>query len=352
MNLTEFSYNLRKYAPYLILFIVIIMIFYYSIQLAILYYKSQYQPVTSIYINPIFDKIKKPSLKNSTSSANFDYIFDTIDGVPVTATATANVYFLPLAKVRPFGYREKTYLMAKAFGFDTDVIKETFTDETKNTVMFSDGKKKLTINISNFNFSFEDLNTNEADFQETIIPPKSQIENTAIDFLRSINRYPEELSKGKTNVIYHRYSPGNNTEFVTENPSDANVVEVDFYRPDIENFMVVTPKFFNSQNFIIMVFNEKGSKVIRAQVHFFEKLDSQFGIYPVISGETAWNDLNNGKGLVVSSNVDNGSISIKKMNFGYLDPDNNEDYLQPVYIFIGTNNFVAYVPAVSQYLID
>ncbi len=47
------------------------------------------------------------------------------------------------------------------------------------------------------------------------------------------------------------------------------------------------------------------------------------------------------------------SIKIKKMFFAYFDPDIYQSYLQPVYVFLGENNFVGYVPAVSaDYLTD
>jgi hypothetical protein len=41
------------------------------------------------------------------------------------------------------------------------------------------------------------------------------------------------------------------------------------------------------------------------------------------------------------------------MFFGYLDPDTEQDYLEPVYIFLGDNNFVAYVAGIDdKYLIS
>ena len=40
------------------------------------------------------------------------------------------------------------------------------------------------------------------------------------------------------------------------------------------------------------------------------------------------------------------------MFMGYYDPDIYQGYLEPVYVFLGTDNFVAFVPAViDEYLI-
>ncbi len=86
---------------------------------------------------------------------------------------------------------------------------------------------------------------------------------------------------------------------------------------------------------------------------FFEKSDEEVGIYPVKTGTIAWEELQNDKGMIVSAPTDKTSIKIKKMFFAYFDPDIYQNYLQPVYIFLGENNFIGYVPAITaDYLID
>ena len=47
------------------------------------------------------------------------------------------------------------------------------------------------------------------------------------------------------------------------------------------------------------------------------------------------------------------NITIRKMFLGYFDPDVYQEYLQPVYVFVGDGDFVGYVPAVSgEYLVE
>ena len=36
------------------------------------------------------------------------------------------------------------------------------------------------------------------------------------------------------------------------------------------------------------------------------------------------------------------------MFLGYYDPDVYQEYLQPMYVFLGDNNFVAYLPAITD----
>ncbi len=70
----------------------------------------------------------------------------------------------------------------------------------------------------------------------------------------------------------------------------------------------------------------------------------------MIKGTEAWSNLKNNKAIIVSAPSDQVNIKIRKVFLGYLDPDVYQEYLQPVYVFLGDDDFVAYVPAIaSQY---
>jgi len=345
MSLTELSYWFRKALPYIVLGILGILIVFYSFRLYFVYLESN-KPVV-ITTNLIFGKIDKPKIQVATTSANLSFTLDTIEGQPVTATDTASIFFLPEIPTR-FGYKEKILLMAKNFGFDSDIANYKLVDRQAT---FSSGDRQLTIDIGNFNFNFKsdvDLNLITS---SSVILSKTEIENKAINLLKTIGRYPEELARGSDNITFLKYDPLVKDFVNVENQSEAQAVEVDFFRPDIGNIPVVTPKFFTSQNYVIMIFQGDEEKVIRANISFFEKSEDQVGIYPVKTGDQAWEELKNGNGIVVAGQKGIKNITIKKMSLKYLDPDIYQRFLQPVYEFIGDNDFVAYVPAVQgEYL--
>jgi hypothetical protein len=343
MSLTEFSFYFRKYLPFLFLFCLIFLIFYYSVKL-VLVYLGVNKP-TVIYTNPIFGEIPLPVIPQSATSAGLKFSLDTIEGAPVTATEAAKVFFLPQSNPK-FGYREKIYLIAKSFGFDTEVVKHVLVDKTAT---FTDNEKTLSIDISNFNYKFErKINIESFSSDKINIPPKTVIQNKATDFLKEIGRYPDELSKGTTNVIYLKYNPGNQSLVNVDRSNLAQLVEVDFYRPDIDGFSIVTPKFFNSQNYVIMLFYGNDYTVVKSQIAFFERSEEQVGVYPVKTGTQAWEELSSGKGYVVAGTQGQNNIVIKSMKLGYFDPDVYQNYLQPVYYFLGEGDFVGYVPAVKN----
>ena len=41
-------------------------------------------------------------------------------------------------------------------------------------------------------------------------------------------------------------------------------------------------------------------------------------------------------------------ISVKKMYLAYFDPAIQQDYLQPMFVFLGDNNFAGYIPALDN----
>lgn len=347
MTLTELSYYTRRSAPLVVIFFLILLIVYYIFKLLFIY--LDLNKPKAIYTNTIFGKITPPKVENPLKKTDFDYFFDTVEGVPISASETARVYYLPPSNTR-FGYREKIYLMAKNLGFDTTAVKHNLIGKE---AVFSDGKQQLTIDITNFNFSYQYQFTGDEEFfLNTLVPPRETVENKAVDYLKSIGRYPNELAQGKTNLIYLYFDRETKNLSLEQNPNKANMIEIDFYRPDVDIFPVVSPTYFNSQNFLIIIFFGEESKILKAQIKFFEKSEEQYGVYPLKTGEKAWEELKAGQGIIVSAPVDKNQVTIKKMFFAYFDPDIYQDYFQPVYVFLGEENFVGYVPAVSnEYLI-
>src|SRR3989338_1987210 len=343
MTLTEVSFYSRKFAPFVLLFFLILLIFYYLIRVLLLTITPPQQ--VGLFTDPIFGKIKKPVITDAKPSSDLKFKIDTIEGRPITASESAKVFFLPSATTR-FGYRERIYLIAKTLGFDTEIVKHKL--EGKEAT-FQDATQSLKIDITNLNFTYEYRFENDPQvFQNTVYPQKKDSEDKAAEFLRTVGRYPEELAQGKSNVVFISYNPEAKQMKILTSNANANMVEIDFYLPDQEQIPVVVPKYFNSQNYVMMVVYAESIKILKAQIKFYEKSDSQIGVYPIKTGEVAWEALNSGKGFIIQNESNSQDIRIKKMFLGYYDPDTYQEYMQPVYVFLGDNNFVAYVAAVTD----
>lgn len=352
MSLTQLSQYVRKYYPYGILGLLLFLIIFYAVQLVLVVIDSGKQVPLSI--NPIFNQIKKPYLNDATPSGSLKYTLDTVDGRPIIATKSAQVLFMPQAETK-FGYRERLYLIAKSLGFNTEVSGYRLIG---SEATFSEPNQKLVIDIRNFNFDYKYFfETDKSVFENVRTPNQEESIEKAVEFLQTAGRYPQELSQGKTNVLFLKYDTETNSMGVLKDNLQANMVEIDFYRPDIAAnptaVPVVSPKYFNSQNYVLMMFKNDGTyKVLRSQVKFYDRSAEQIGVYPLRSGDQAYKDLIKGKGFIISQ-PQTANITIRKMFLGYFDPDVYQEYLQPVYVFLGDGDFVGYVPAVSgEYLVE
>jgi len=349
MSLTDLSFYVRKFAPFAVFAFVVLLIFFYSFKLLFLLFALNQPKIT--YINPIFKEIKPLYLKkDATTSAGFSFTLDTVAGKPITATETAQVFLFPPSKFQ-FDYLPKVYLMAKMLGFDTEVVKHKLIN---NEAVFQDAKQRLAIDINTYNFRYDyDFRKDPELVESASIPDTESSKNTAINFLKAIDRYPKELALGDITYIHMFYDKVASTAGVVANPQESNMIEVDFYRQKVDQYLPMSPTYFNSQNYVMLMPNAFGAKVVSAQIKFFETSSTEIGVYPLISGQRAYEMLLAGKDILVSGGTGKKNISIKSMTLGYFDPDTYQDYYQPVYVFTGDNDFVSYVPAVSEkWLID
>jgi hypothetical protein len=350
MTLTELNYYVRKFAPLAVIFLLVIIILFFSFQLLFLYASSKSPTVVkeeAVALNPIFNKIKTPILPKSRQPKLYTYVLDTIDGTSniEEATSAANVYFIPKPSAT-FGFLSQIYLMAETMGIDTKTTQHVLRDTTAE---FDDGKRKLQINIDNYNFNFDFVFTpDDINFETSAIPSTDKLESDATGILSRINRYPPELAQGKKNIIYLNFNPESKALTSLQSSDGSNMAEVDFYRPDIDGYPMVTSTYYNSPNYVLFAFDQQSLKVVRAQITLLEHSIDQVGVYPIKTSSQAWEEFNAGSGFVASATTDGGEVKIKKIFLAYFDPDVYQEYLQPVYVFLGENNFVGYVPAVKS----
>ena len=351
MTLTEVNYYTRRFSPVVLIVFLVGLILFFGVKLLFTYLSSQKVTTTTTSVpvsyDPVFDKIKPPDTGDREKSEKYTFVLDTLDGTPnfEEATSAAEVYFLP-QKTASFGFLSKIYAMAKDAGFDTDITQHRLDDKM---AIFDDGKNKLTIDIRTFNYIYSYTITRDDNVTPPALPvADTTLFNEASSFISGMGRYPEELARGERNIGYMRLNPETNEIIPLKSPESANIVEVDFFLPDRNGLPVVSSSYYNSQHYVMFLIGENKTKVIKAQVQYFDRSEDQVGLYPLRSAEQAWEDLKKGQGAVVSSQAKLGEIKIQKVFLAYYDPAVYQEYVQPVYVFLGNNEFVAYVSAVSE----
>ncbi len=357
MTLTELSYNLRKYIPWGLLFLLIFAILVASVQLILLIRERQVTKEPTY--NTIFKQVKNPLTHIDKTTAGIRFTIDTVEGKPVGGADSANVYHLLPPPTSKFGYIEKAHLIARGFGINTDTaLKRVLNDKA----IFTEANQKISINVESFNYIYEYAFENDTTvFDGAVTPTSLEAESAAKAILKDVDVYPKELAQGQTNTIFFYFDPikkkVTTIDAKQSDPSQpqqsANMVEVDFSRPDIEGLPVVSTNYFNTDNYLLMVHYADGtSRVLKSQIEYYERSSDQVGLYPLRSADEAYADLQSGGGYVINNPLNQKSITIKEMFLAYYDhydQDEGDIYLQPVYVFIGKeNNFVAYVPAITK----
>lgn len=346
MTLTEFASGFRRSLPYILFSLLMIIIFYFVIRSGLQFMRSRQNQ--GPMINAIFGPIPPPQVSNAVNyPEGVSFVLDNIEGRPTTSTDSARIYSLPAPSTR-FSYLQTISLMAKAVGFNTDLVNHKLQE---TIAVFENDEQKLSVDINTFNFEFALEITNQNIFGVPAFPPENKIVEDARAFLTQMGKYSEELAKGNFKLTYHHYNPDTGDYEKVVDPSAANVVEVDFFKSDIEGIPVVTPKYFYSQNYVVLMYANEGSRVVKAGSTQFTP-ESTSGIYPVKTGDTAWQELNEGKGIIVFPGRNSEKITVREMFLAYLDVDIYQPFLQPVYVFLGDNDFVAYVGAIEESFIS
>lgn len=342
MTLSEFSYYVRKFGPVAVIGFILFIVFYMIIQLIIGSISNR--PVQQIY-QPPFGQLPPVTFTHSIEyPPAFTMTIDNIEGRPITATSSANIYFTPTPRTR-FGYQQTIGFMARAVGIDPESNQFTINGTSAN---YNDGIRNLNIDIQTFNFDFDlDITKVPTVFNETYIPDQNTIVEEAKSFLRQMNKFSPRIAQGSQNIIYLQYDSTTNDFIVAEDPLQANVVEVDFFQPDLGPFPLVSPTFYNSHNYVTMIFRQEGPLIIKAQVHTVEPDFATGGVYPIKTGDQAWSELQNRLGTIVSPSKGTTNIIVRDMFLAYYDSDTYQPYLMPVYVFLGDDGFAAYVSAVA-----
>lgn len=287
-----------------------------------------------------FGKLPTIPFPVSKSIDGINFNLETASGIFPETPTQATVYVMP--KPAPsLTSLEKATGYASKLGYDPQpeqVSQTLYRFKHKNT------PSTLEFDIATNTFSISyDLAQDTSPLDR--IPSAAEVAVSEVkSYLKSADLLPEDLN-GATSHEFLK---------ITENSlgpalgqSDADLVKVNLYRNELSELPTVTPRF-NEANvwFLVSGARERERQVIAAEYHYFPVDESQSSTYPIKTPEEAWNDLKSGKGYVISQ--PSGNVTVRKIYLAHYDPGVPADFYQPVFVFEGDNDFVAYVPAVTN----
>jgi hypothetical protein len=179
------------------------------------------------------------------------------------------------------------------------------------------------------------------------MPTNEEAVSIAKSYLESANKYQTDLEAGINKISYWKI--GFDGLKSVSSLSEANIVRVDFFRKNLEGDVKIISSDINSASVSVLVTGAQveGKKIVDISYKYANIDRELFSTYPIMTAEEAWADLQAGN-YWPASDVEGTSVTIRKMYLAYFEPISLTNYLQPIFVFEGDNNFVAYVPAVTD----
>lgn len=343
-NLTETAYYARRAINWSILTVIGYVLLKLSWSVFVILWLAIFPP-KPVPPNVAFGTL--PSIKfpqQASPSAQIAYQLETIEGGVPPASGSANVYFMPKSTPNLLGLNQAQQF-AQKMQFDPTPIQES-----KNVYRFMDVTeplRRLRFDIVSKNFilryGFEQDNSA---FITRNIPSTDAVKLEVINLLQTYDLYQTDYKQGPIKITYLRLT-GNRLS-TTTSLSQADAVRVDFFRKQIGPSRIVTPNPDEGSISVILSGNTNMKKRVLQFAYTYWPVDYQtIATYPLKSSATAWQELQQGQGYIARNPSNTTSVTVRNISIGYYDSLDPQTYLQPVFVFEGDSDFVAYVPAVS-----
>lgn len=282
-----------------------------------------------------------------------------------TETVTSYVLETPTGTTPNFGDRAKVFLMIRStpslladqearqvaakydFLFEPEVLSSETYRWSKTQPLSS--QLELDIVTKDFSFTTEYVSRPEL-FSKPDLPDDFAAVQIVKNFLSRADLLPNDVATAAGEVVYLKALGGELSPAVSF--SDADFIQVDLNRTPIDNQYRMFGAEGLKGTIHAVVSGSLGKDGSIVALDFtYQPIDySEVHTYPLRTSQQAWQVLKAGEGYVADRGETDQAI-IRKVSLGYYESPEEQDYLQPIYVFEGDGGFLAYVPAIdSKYL--
>lgn len=268
---------------------------------------------------------------------------------------------LPNGEFADFGDRAKVFLMPKKpanlladqqvkqiaarydFVFEPQVIDTRTYRWTKSQPL------EMSLQMDTQNTTFE-LHSNYLSRPDLLLnnrlPEDFEAVTRAKSMLQAADLLPSDMATSSGRVSYLKAIGGELKPAVSL--SDADFLRVDLNRTPIDNqwFMYSPDGEKGSVSAIVSGAIQNYSGIVELLYHYFPVDYDQVETYPIRTAQMAWRVLSAGEGYVAKPSTQ-ANVVIRSVSMGYYDSWDEQDYLQPIYVFEGDGGFIGYVSAID-----
>lgn len=290
-----------------------------------------------------FGKLSPIPFPNQTKEA-ITYSLDTISGSLPTFQDRVRVYKTIPNPPTLLGI-DKARKKVSKIGFSspgTQISEDTYRWDFPTKSL----SKTITMNIFSSDFTFSSSYLSLKTLQ---MFSKSDERNNAVDtaktFLVNMSLFPQDIDESKTKTTL--YSIVNMTIVPASKISNTKIVKVDFFQKDLNGLPIYYDKGVSSTIDFSVGKENKIMEVVDAR--FFHKDISEiFSDYAIKTAKQAYSELQQGQAYIAYKPANVIDFTIKNVFLGYYAGENPQEFMMPIIVFEGNDNFLAYVSAVTD----
>jgi hypothetical protein len=247
--------------------------------------------------------------------------------------------------------------MASTFGF---VFAPTvLNDRTYRWSKSQPLQSTLEMDIQSFTFSLTTNYLSVPDlFSKQNLPSDKEAATSVRSFLSSGFTLPSDIATSAAQISFLKANGNDVSPAVSF--SDADFLAVDIMRDPIDAAIpMYTPDGRKGIVHAVLSGGLTGkSQIVQLDYHYHPVNYSSVETYGLRSPQSAWQVMQSGEGYVANKGTGSGAGAgttggsantavIRTVSLGYYDDYQEQDYLQPIYVFEGDGGFLGYVPAVD-----
>ncbi len=338
ITLTETAALTKKASVFIVIFLVFIIIAWIGFSY---WYNNIYLPSLPKVEEKADLKFGNiPAIKlpeTSASSANYTYSLDTDTGsLPKDIPKLVKVYPITQLSADLLAL-DRAKALATKLDFDSDPQMLTSTQYRFQDKLGG----QLTIDLVTGNFSYKhNIASESANLKESFeFSTTDSIVKGLKNFLFSKNLLKDQLNEGHGKVV-----------FSSPNQADSEFATVYLWQQDVDKKPIITSTFNEGLIKAQVTTNSvEDEKYINLDYIYWPIDLENAHTYYIKTADEAYKELQNGKGSVVIE-PPSAKASITKVYLGYYLTKDYQPYLEPIYVFEGSQ-FAAIVPAIQdQYL--
>lgn len=275
---------------------------------------------------------------------NISYSLDTLTGFLPNFSDRAKVYKIISDPPTLLGLDKAREKVAKIdfTSLGTQISEDTYQWIDQSSLL----ERRITMNIFSSDFTLSSPYLIAQSLQVlSSSDEKNQAPEIAKSFLNDMSLFPQDVDESKTKIT--SYSIGNSTLIPTSKISNTKIVRVDFFQKDLDNLPIYYDKGISST--IDFLIGKVNAELRVVGTRFFHKNISKItSTYAIKTAQEAYSELQKGKAYIAYKPADTVEFTIKKVFMGYYIGADQQEFLMPIIVFQGSNDFIAYVSAVKD----